>query len=174
MSSAFKYTNKVIPVVMMVVICSLMQFYFNEQNIYDFNETNDAGRVILIICIYGLLVSWLLLFFVFEDSKMSHGIVAFLVLVFTTTSSFVIYKLYSTDYEDSGLETIKTCAYLTLVTTALICVFVTLANYSKLPYMYSIFCALELVNILGFFVFLVVCSTLPPLFKPSQLTCTIK
>lgn len=194
MSSAFQHTEKIFPTIMVIIFLLLMQFYYNQQHIFEFGNENDAIRILCVVSTYFLVIAWFMLFYVLYNQKEFHAAVAFVVLLFTTMMCYTMYKLYDRDYQEKGLEGIKACAYMSITVSCLLIAVSCVKFYrernvkvspltkppsAKLPpskftlgidYAFNI---LEVINIVVFFIFLVICSTLPPLVKQQDITCVI-
>lgn len=204
MSSAFMHTHKAFPTILIIIFLLLMQFYYNQQNIFEFGNENDAIRILCVVATYFLVISWLMLFYIFYNQIGLHSMVAFMVLLVTTMMSYTMYKLYERDYQEQGLERIKACAYMSIIVSCLLIVVAVfkilimpikvdplkplnkvqqfmsnmvsklLKAAPKLPYCVDFtFNSLEFLNLVVFFVFLIICSTLPPLIKQENITCVL-
>jgi len=168
-STSCEKSEKTVPTILMVATVLVLQFFLMSQNICQLNSLEDSSVEILAL-LYCLLGGWLLLFFVFPNRVNFHNFITLLIVIFVIAIPNITYKLYSKDYEPKGLEGLQVISYMLIVIGILLLV-------TSSPYIRKFgrfFEILEICLLLLFSIFLIVCSTLPPLISRENIACFLK
>lgn len=172
MSVAFKYCEKRISIILIILSLCMFQFYFDKQNLYS----NDFRRNSIPITSYIITTALLLLFFVWPEEYNLHAIVALFILLAIAYITLSIQSIYKDYYEESGLIGLDVTSYI-VISLFLLTLVVGFFNFILYRFkIYSVpfivlFGTLEIMVIVGFCIFIGICSTLPPLPNQGDLVC---
>jgi len=169
LSKAFKYSEKIGTVILIVATICFSTFYFNSQNINEGSKHIESNFIVF--SLYLVLCLWILLFFLGPDKTIPHSILAFILILTSTISSYSIYNLYSKYYEEEGLIPLKIMSIISIISFLFLLVLVVPLFSMKNKYIQIIFSIFEIIAILSYSIFLIVCAFLPPIPNEDSIIC---